>query len=91
MMNTEKRDMKWKNNKLNGIGIEYYENGALRYRGMMINNERNGYGTYYEKNGKVFLQGEFRNGRQEGYGIICDEGGRILYQGLIDIKKMGLA
>ena len=38
----KKYEADWKNNKANGIAIEYYENGALCYRGMMINNKRNG-------------------------------------------------
>lgn len=67
--------------------IEYYESGAVLYKGMKRNSSRNGYGTLYYENGQIYVQGEFKNGRPDGYGTIYDREGKMLFQGGIQIGK----
>ena len=56
-------------NKKNGFGILYYQNGNIAYQGHFQNNCFSGEGTSYFKNGKVNYDGYFLNGCRQGYGV----------------------
>ena len=48
----------------NGDGIEYYENGDLKYDGLFENDEYNGNGTFHYKNNLIYI-GQFKNGKKK--------------------------
>ena len=58
-----------KNFKKNGLGIEYYENGKIKYKGNFLDDEYNGEGTFYYPNGDYYV-GQFIRGKKNGYGYI---------------------
>ena len=58
----------WRESKLNGIGIEVWDDGTY-YQGEYENNKKNGIGLYRWPDGTIY-QGEFMNGQITGMGII---------------------
>ena len=53
----------------NGEGVEYYENGDLKYDGFFENDEYEGNGTFHYKNNLIYI-GEFKNGKKNGFGCV---------------------
>ena len=69
-----------KNNKKNGKGIIYYNNGNIKYEGDFINDNFGGNGKSTFENGEYYI-GEFKNGLKNGKGIYYYNNGNIKYQG----------
>ena len=71
------------NNNINGVGIEYDDNGNfLSFEGKYNNGKRSGRGKEYYKNGKIKFKGEYLNGiRWKGKGY--DTRNNVVY----DIKN----
>ena len=56
------------NNKRNGKGIEYYDNGNILYDGEYKNGKWNGRGYEYYSDGDLKYEGEYLNGKRNGKG-----------------------
>ena len=78
----------WKNNKKEGKGIYYYNNGD-RYEGNFINDKYDGKGVFYFSNGNRY-EGNFKNDKREGEGILYYNNGDRMMGDYIDDKKIGL-
>lgn len=59
----------------------YYENGNLKYEGMVKNKIENGYGKKYYENGRLQYEGEWHNGLYHGKGKIYNEDGTLKFNG----------
>lgn len=59
----------------------YWENGAVRYQGGMLDDQYEGTGTLYYADGAVEYQGEFAFGKREGTGTVYTQTGQLLYEG----------
>lgn len=71
----------FKNNKLNGNGTEYYQNGNVKYTGEFRNDEYSGYGKLYYENGNIEYEGKFKNSKYAGKGTLYNEDGSVKYKG----------
>lgn len=65
----------------NEIRETYYENGALRSRGTLVNGAREGLWTSYYPNGFLWSEGEYSNGLKNGRVVTYFEDGKIRYSG----------
>ena len=54
------------NNKFEGKGILYYENGDINYEGEFVKNKFEGKGILYYENGNKHYGGDFVNNKVEG-------------------------
>ena len=70
----------WKNDKPEGNGKLYDEDGKLRYEGNFVDGNFNGKGIFYYNNGDRY-EGNFVDGKCEGKGEIYYKDGKILYDG----------
>ena len=71
--------------KRQGEGIEYYENGEIKYEGNFVNDEYDGEGKLYHKNGFIYI-GQFKNGKKSGFGCIYKDNNFI--QGKFENDKL---
>ena len=79
----------FENNRPNGKGKLYYNNGNILYEGDFINGKREGFGKYIDKNGDVY-EGQWLNGKKHGEGKIFYKNGDLLYEGdFVKGKKEG--
>ena len=70
-----------RNYKRNGVGIEYYENGLIKYNGFFSNDQYNDrQGIFYYTNGDYYI-GEVKNGKKDGKGIEYYKNGNTKYEG----------
>ena len=83
----------YNNNKRNGKGFEYDENGVLKFKGEFVNGKRNGSGKEYKKyelNGinYLYFEGNYKNGKKNGIGKIY-KSNKIKFEGefLNDLKE----
>ena len=83
----------YNNNKRNGKGFEYDENGVLKFKGEFVNGKRNGSGKEYKKyelNGinYIYFEGNYKNGKKNGIGKIY-KSNKIKFEGefLNDLKE----
>ena len=60
----------FKNGKMDGAWVVYYNNGQLFYKGNYRNGEKEGPWVEYYDNGQLKLKGVYKNGKEEGYWII---------------------
>ena len=65
--------------KRNGEGIEYYDNGKIKYEGNFVNDKYEGEGKFYETNGEIYI-GQFKKGEKHGNGCIIKDG-YIIFEG----------
>lgn len=82
----------WKNNKKDGFGIQYYENGN-KYEGGWVENKRHGQGTLWVADGKNKLRreytGDWERDKKKGRGTMFYKTGDR-YDGLwMDDKPHG--
>ena len=52
------------NNKLNGDGKEYHQNGRTKYLGYFKNGQKDGFGILYDENGNIEYVGNWRNDKK---------------------------
>ena len=52
----------------NGKGIEYYENGDLKYDGNFVNDEYDWNGISHHNNNLIYV-GSFKNWKKHGFGF----------------------
>lgn len=65
-----------------GLGKEFYKNGAIMYEGSYRNDEWHGQNVkIYHFDGELEYEGEILNGMREGYGKAYYEDGRLQYAG----------
>ena len=50
------------------LGVSYYPDGSMSYRGPWLFDEPHGAGQTFWKSGSLQYEGQFRNGRKEGLG-----------------------
>ena len=63
--------------KRNGKGIEYYEDGRIKYEGEFVDDEYDdNNGTFYYENGDIY-NGQFKNGKKNGDGCIFDKNNNL--------------
>jgi hypothetical protein len=74
----------------NGFGIEYYNNGVIKYEGDWVNNYYDGKGTYSYENGLTYYEGDWWKGKRFGMGTTFAENGTVIYKGIYinDIEKI---
>ena len=76
-------------NKYNGPGILYYQNGYIDYQGDWINGNRTGDGTsYYETTGSIEYLGKWLNDERHGIGILYDQSGTEIFNGLFSWNEI---
>ena len=63
------------NKKRNGKGVEYFQNGKIKFDGEFFNGKRNGKGKEYDKHKKLNYEGEYLNGKKHGKGKEYDKSG----------------
>jgi len=67
----------WKNDKLNGEFVRYYENGKLKSEATYAEDLLNGTEKIYHKNGKLKSEYEYINDEQVGDGKQYNEDGKL--------------
>ena len=77
----KKYEGEWTDNKKNGNGISYWENGNKQYEGEWKYNKRNGQGIGYYQNGNKQYEGESKDGEWNGQGVQYDLDGNKKYEG----------
>ena len=82
-----------KNNKRDGWGTEYDENGNIRFEGNYLNDTQDGFGTYYYigpmetatgkicKVTRIRYEGNWKAGDRHGKGTSYNENGEAVYLG----------
>ena len=73
--------IKFDNTEKSGKGIEYYENGKIKYKGDFNNGNYHGKGIEYYENGIINYDGDFNNNNYQGKGRLYCENGKIAYFG----------
>jgi antitoxin component YwqK of YwqJK toxin-antitoxin module len=56
----------YKDGKLNGESINYYESGEIYSKGNFVNHEQDGLWTWFSQGGRKESQVSFKNGKKEG-------------------------
>jgi hypothetical protein len=72
----------WANNKKNGTGKYFSEEGSIIYNGEWKNGEKFGEGTEYYKNGEVKYRGFWKSNKWNGNGDYFSEKRELIYSGL---------
>jgi len=72
---------KYLNDKKNGKGKEYDEDGQLIFSGEYLNGERIGKGKEYDGKGQLIYDGEFLNGERNGKGKEYNSKGQLIFEG----------
>ena len=72
-----------KNYKRNGEGIEYYEDGSIKYEGEFLDDEYNGKGKLYYSNGDYY-EGQFKHGEKFGNGYEYYKNGKIKNEKILE-------
>ena len=62
------------------MGIDYDENGRVKYKGNFLDDEYNGEGTFYYPN-EDYYKGNFIKGKKSGRGCDFYKNGKIKYDG----------
>ena len=75
-----------KNYQRNGDGIEYYENGDLKYDGNFVNDEYDGNGIFHHNNNLIYV-GSFKNGKKNGFGFVV-KNDEIILKGIFENGKL---
>ena len=70
----------WKEDKLDGFGIEYRSIREKEYEGQWKEGKYDGFGIKY-KYGKKYYEGEWKEGKPDGFGIVYHDNGRKEYEG----------
>ncbi|MDY2881440.1 MAG: AAA family ATPase [Romboutsia timonensis] len=60
---------------------QYYENGNLKFEGIVKNGKANGYGKSYYETGELKYEGEWANGEYHGKGAEYSLDGSLIYEG----------
>ena len=71
------------NYKRNGEGIEYYEDGSIKYEGEFLDDEYNGKGKLYYSNGDYY-EGQFKHGEKFGNGYEYYKNGKIKNEKILE-------
>jgi antitoxin component YwqK of YwqJK toxin-antitoxin module len=58
----------YKGKRHGGLGVSYYPDGSVCYKGPWVMDEQHGQGRTFWKNGSLQYSGQFRHGRKEGVG-----------------------
>ena len=58
--------------------IAYYDTGAVRYRGFLLDGEMHGQWEFLRKDGSLMRAGDFERGRQVGLWRTFDRAGRVV-------------
>jgi antitoxin component YwqK of YwqJK toxin-antitoxin module len=58
--------------------IDYYDNGAVRNRGFLLDGQMHGQWEFRRKDGSVMRTGAFDRGRQVGIWRTYDRSGRLV-------------
>ena len=70
----------------NGEGIEYYENGDLKYDGNFVNDEYDGNGIFHHNNNFIYV-GSFKNWEKHGFGFAV-KNDEIILKGIFENDKL---
>ena len=68
-------------NKANGLGIEFYDSGIMKFDGWFANGLYEGYGKKYFENNVLQYRGFFLKGVFHGKGVLYKEDGMTIYKG----------
>jgi antitoxin component YwqK of YwqJK toxin-antitoxin module len=68
----------FKNGKVDGIWIGYYDNGQLNYKTTFNKLKMEGASVHYHKNGQLWSKGNFKNGEREGAWVDYNKDGTIV-------------
>jgi len=81
-LKTEGNNIDYKNGKIYGNVIQYYENSNKAYEGEYKNSIMDGKGKAYDTNGVLVFDGYFENGIQNGSGKLYKTDGSLLFEGI---------
>ena len=70
----------WLKGLRNGKGIEYYQNGNIKYSGDFVNDNYEGNGQFFDENGNYYI-GQWLNNLPNGKGTEYYKNGNIKYDG----------
>ncbi len=59
----------YKGKRHGGLGVSYYPDGSVCYKGPWVMDEQHGVGKTFWKNGSLQYQGHFQHGKKEGVGV----------------------
>jgi len=63
------------------MGILFYDNGNIQYKGNFMNDSFDGFGNYYYKNGNIYI-GNMTKNKRNGEGVLYNKNNNIIYSGL---------
>ena len=69
-----------------GEGIEYYENGYLKYDGNFVNDEYDGNGIFHHNNNLIYV-GSFKNWAKHGF-CFAVKNDEIILKGIFENDKL---
>jgi antitoxin component YwqK of YwqJK toxin-antitoxin module len=61
-----------------GPSVEFYDNGAVRFRGSRLDGEMHGAWEFYRRDGSLMRSGAFDRGRQIGVWRTYDRSGEVV-------------
>ena len=65
----------FKNGKVDGTWVGYYDNGQLNYKTTFTNLKMEDTSVHYHKNGQLWSKGNFKNGEREGVWVSYNKDG----------------
>ncbi len=68
--------MNYKQGKLDGEYIEYFNNGTIKAKGSYVNDKKDGIWVRYHVTGKKMVEERYRNGLKYGWSYAFNEGGK---------------
>jgi len=71
----------FRNGKLHGLWVEYYDNGQLEWKGTHKDGKREGSWVWYYDNGQVRTKGTYKDGKQTGPWVHHYDNGQIWTKG----------
>ena len=67
--------------------VEYYKNGSVKGRGMVVDSKMEGYWEWFRKDGTRMRSGFFKAGEQVGEWITYDQRGQVYKVTQMDKRK----
>jgi len=68
----------FKNGKVDGTWIGYYDNDQLNYKTTFKKLKMEGASVHYHKNGQLWSKGNFKNGEREGAWVDYNKDGTVV-------------
>jgi uncharacterized protein YdhG (YjbR/CyaY superfamily) len=69
--------------KANGLSIEYYKNGAMRFKGKLKGKKMHGKWEFFRQDGSLMRSGTFKDDKQFGIWTTYDSKGKVVKRSTI--------